>query len=98
MNSAAVPKGEADPGQRRALQGTEAQAGGRTDNPCGGKASPKTKWLILASMVLALGAAVFGSVWFGIAAVLPLLYVVPCLIMMGMCMKMMRRTSDTNGS
>lgn len=98
MNSATVDKGEADRGRRRALQETEAQADGQADKPCGGQISPTTKRLILASVVLALGAAVFGSVWFGVAAVLPLLYVVPCLIMMGMCMKMMRGTSDTNGS
>lgn len=98
MSSATVDKGEPDRGRRRAPHEIEAQADGQADKPCGGKISPTTKWLILASVVLALGAAVFGSVWFGVAAVLPLLYVVPCLIMIGMCMKMMRGMSDTNGS
>lgn len=98
MSSATAFESRPDSGQRPALHETEAQPDGPSAKRCGSKVSAKTKWLILTSVVLAMGAAVFGSVWFGIAAVLPLLYVLPCLIMMGMCMKMMRHTSDTNGS
>lgn len=98
MTSATAFERGHDSGQRLALHKTEAQPDGSSGGKCGSKVSAKTKWLILASVVLALGAAVFGSVWFGIAAVLPLLYVLPCLAMMAMCMKCMRRTSDTNGS
>ena len=98
MSSATAFESRPDSAQRPALHETVAQPAGPSAKQCGGKVSAKSKWLILASVVLALGAAVFGSVWFGIAAVLPLLYIVPCLIMMGMCMKMMRRTPDTNGS
>lgn len=49
--------------------------------------SAKKKWLMAASIVLAVGAAVVGSVWLGWAAVLPLLYLLPCLAMLAMCLK-----------
>lgn len=49
--------------------------------------SARKKWLIAASVVLAVGAAILGSVWLGLAAVLPLLYLLPCLAMVAMCMK-----------
>lgn len=98
MSSTTAFESRPDSGQRPAFHETEAQPDGSFVKRCGSKVGAKTKWLILASVVLALGATVFGSVWFGIAAVLPLLYVLPCLVMMGMCMKGMRRTSDTNGS
>ena len=59
---------------------------------CGSPArwSTRNKWLIASSVVLALGAGVLGSVWFGLAAVLPLLYLLPCLAMLAMCMKGMK--------
>lgn len=53
----------------------------------GSCAFARRKWLIIASIALALAAAVLGSIWFGIAAVLPLLYLAPCVAMVFMCMK-----------
>ncbi len=98
MSSATVLESRPDSGRSPALQQAEAGPDGRSADRCGSSVRARTKWLILAIVVLALGAAVFGSVWFGVAAVLPLLYVLPCLAMMAMCMKCMRRTSEPNGS
>lgn len=43
----------------------------------------------LYALALALAAAglVLGGAWWGLAAILPLLYVLPCAAMMAMCMK-----------
>ena len=99
MSSATVIESRPDSREAPAPQQAEAGSSGSSARGCGSSSGrATTKWLIIASVVLALGAAAFGSVWFGVAAVLPLLYVLPCLVMMGMCMKGMRRTSDTNGS
>jgi hypothetical protein len=70
----------------------EAQPSTKNESAQGGCASParwsaNKKRLIAASIVLAVGAAVLGSVWLGLAAVLPLLYLLPCLAMLAMCMK-----------
>ena len=51
------------------------------------KAPRKTKWLLLAGIGLAIAAAVLGSMWLGMAAVLPFLYVAPLLLCLAMCMK-----------
>src|SRR3546814_6422298 len=49
--------------------------------------SVRNKWLIATSVVLAVGAVILGSLWLGLAAVLPLIYVLPCLAMAAMCME-----------
>ncbi len=67
--------------------GCGAQGTGRT---------AKRKWLIIAGVVLAIAAAVTGSIWFGFAAVLPLLYLLPCLAMTAMCLKNMKGSSSTD--
>ena len=62
--------------------------------------STKRKWLVAVGIALAVAAAVFGSIWFGFAAVLPLLYVLPCLAMLAMCMKGMKgmkRSEESGG-
>lgn len=41
---------------------------------------------VLALVVAAAGLAL-GGAWWGLAAILPLLYVLPCAAMVGMCMK-----------
>ena len=62
----------------------------KTQCGCGGKRSPmatRTKWLLVAAAVLAVAGLALGSSLLGFAAMLPLLYVLPCLVMLGMCMK-----------
>lgn len=63
---------------------------------CGGKgASTRMKWLLAGSVALVVAAAIFGSGWLTLAAVLPLLYLLPCLAMAVMCMKgMSKQKSD----
>ena len=54
---------------------------------CGGKGSPmagRNKWLLGAVIVLAVAGLAFGSSILGFAAILPLLFILPCLVM---CMK-----------
>lgn len=63
------------------------QGCGRT----GGAMSRRSKWLIFAAAALAIAGLVTGSVLFGFAAVLPLLYTLPCAIMVAMCMFGMNR-------
>lgn len=57
---------------------------------CGGKRSllaGRVKWLVLAAAALAIAGLALGSGVLGLAAILPLLYVLPCLLMLAMCMK-----------
>tara|TARA_R110000850_G_scaffold169848_4_gene295102 strand:- start:205 stop:402 length:198 start_codon:yes stop_codon:yes gene_type:complete len=56
--------------------------------------SVRNKWLIATSVVLAVGAVILGSLWLGLAAVLPLIYVLPCLAMAAMCMEGMKGGSS----
>ncbi len=50
----------------------------------------RMKWMLGVSVVLAVAAAALGSAWLGFAAVLPFLYLLPCLAMVAMCMKGMK--------
>ena len=47
----------------------------------------RTGMLLLAALVMGGAAFGLGWAWLGFAAVLPLLYVLPCLAMFAMCMK-----------
>lgn len=38
------------------------------------------------ALALAAAGLILGGAWWGLAAILPLLYVVPCAVMMAMCM------------
>ena len=42
---------------------------------------------VFAAAALAVAAIAFGSVWFGFAAILPLLYLLPCAAMIYFCRK-----------
>ena len=62
----------------------------KRESGCGAKRSAmagRTKWLILAAVALAAGGLALGSSVLGFAAILPLLYTLPCLLMVAMCMK-----------
>lgn len=60
-----------------------------TKASCAGKPSffaGRNKWFLLGAGLLAIAALALGSAVLGLAAVLPLLYVLPCFLMMVMCM------------
>ena len=78
----------------RQLQNAAVTKSGQGCGHCKGAGSAKRKWLAVAGVALAIAAAVFGSIWFGFAAVLPLFYVLPCLAMLAMCMKGMKRSKE----
>jgi hypothetical protein len=78
----------------RQLQSAAVTKSGQGCGHCKGADSAKRKWLVVAGVALAIAAAVFGSIWFGFAAVLPLLYVLPCLAMLAMCMRGMKSTDS----
>lgn len=57
---------------------------------CGGKgpvSSVRSKWLLVAAIVLAVAGLALGSSILGFAAILPLLFILPCLVMAVMCKK-----------
>ena len=57
---------------------------------CGGNRSliaGRNKWLLIAASVLAVAGLALGSSLLGFAAILPLLFILPCLVMAVMCMK-----------
>lgn len=56
---------------------------------CGGKGliAGRNTWLLIAAIVLAVAGLALGSSILGFAAILPLLFVLPCLVMAAMCMK-----------
>lgn len=60
--------------------------------------SGRTKWIVIAASVLAMAGLALGSGLLSLAAILPLLYVLPCLLMMGMCMKSHAKGGPSNDS
>lgn len=60
-------------------------------------AGRRAKWGLLAAAALALVALAVGSGWLGVAALLPFLYTLPCLLMVAMCMRGMR-SGGTGGA
>lgn len=67
---------------------------------CGGhrrSAAGRTMWLVLAAVALAAAALALGSAWLGFAAILPLLYTLPCLLMVAMCMRGMKSGGSGDG-
>ena len=62
----------------------------KRESGCGGKGSliaGRNKWFLIVAVVLAVAGLVLGSSILGFAAILPLLYVLPCLFMAAMCMR-----------
>lgn len=51
-----------------------------------GRTSSRMKWLMIAAAGLLVIGLVTGSAVLGFAAIAPLLYVLPCLAMCGMCL------------
>lgn len=56
----------------------------------------RTKWLFAIAALLGLAGLAVGSIWLGFAAMLPLLYTLPCLLMLVMCMR--QGTGPTSGT
>ena len=56
----------------------------------------RSKWLIAASVVLAVAAGVAGSLTLGVAILLPLLFLLPCLVMIAVCMR--KKNTESGGS
>ena len=71
---------------------------------CGRKGSliaGRRKWFLIGAVILAVAGLVLGSSILGFAAILPLLYILPCLFMAAMCMRGHGRggtPNDGNGS
>ncbi|MEP2723234.1 hypothetical protein [Roseibium sp.] len=74
---------------------TASTSSRKAGESCSGVSSPRHKWLLAASAVLALAALAFGSMWLGFAAILPFLYVLPCLAMLAMCMRKNGTSTET---
>ena len=47
----------------------------------------RNKWFLAAAGLLAVAALWLGSAMLGFAAILPLLFLLPCAVMMAMCMR-----------
>ncbi|USA38944.1 hypothetical protein [Pelagerythrobacter marinus] len=62
---------------------------------CSAGIGRRRKWMLALGVVLALAALALGSIWLGFAAILPFLYVLPCLAMVAMCM---RKSGTSTGS
>ena len=57
---------------------------------CGGKGSViggRNRWLLVVAIVLAVAGVALGSSVLGFAAILPFLFILPCLVMAVMCKK-----------
>lgn len=79
----------------------EASSAGEKAGGCGGQRSllaGRNKWFLIAAALLAVAALAFGSAWLGLAALLPLLYILPCLVMVAMCMRMHGKSNDSGSS
>ncbi len=63
---------------------------------CSAPRRKRKPWLFALAALLAVAGLVTGSLWFGFAAVLPLLYLLPFLFMAAMCMKKCK-TADPAG-
>lgn len=60
-----------------------------------GRANSRTKWLMIAAAGLLVIGLVTGSAVLGFVAIAPLLYVLPCLAVCGMCLLKHGGTSKT---
>ena len=74
---------------------TASTSNRKAGESCSGASSQRRKWLLAASAVLALAALAFGSMWLGFAAILPFLYVLPCLAMVAVCMRKSGTSTET---
>lgn len=65
----------------------DSEAAETTGGCCAkGQTNSRMKWLIVAAAAMLVIALVTGSAVLGFAAIAPLLYVLPCLAMCGMCL------------
>lgn len=71
-------------------------------SPVAGSSTPgRFGWLrskriaVVAAVAFAVAAIAFGSAWFGFAAILPLLYFLPCAAMVYFCSKGMKNQEGT---
>lgn len=63
-----------------------------------GRMAGQSKWILLGAAMLAMAGLALGSSVLGFAALLPLLYALPCLLMLAMCMFGMRKDGAASGS
>ena len=77
------------PSSRALVPGTATSARANTDAEglCSAGKGRQRKWMLALGVVLALAALALGSMWLGFAAILPFLYVLPCLAMVAVCMR-----------
>ncbi len=60
--------------------------------------SRRNKWLLAAAAALVTGGLAVGSKWLSLASILPLLYTLPCLLVVAMCMKMQGKGGGANNN
>lgn len=80
---------------------SSAALAARTEAGCEAKRSlfaGRSKWFLMAAVVLAAAGLALGSGFLAASALLPLVYVLPCLVMMGMCMKAHGKGGTPNDS
>lgn len=58
-----------------------------TSETCATGLGKRHKWLLALVAALTAGGLILGSMWLGFAAILPFLYVLPCLLMLAICMR-----------